>query len=121
MLARAVAAGVDVGAIVAGTAAGPAPVRFSVLLQKALELAQEVKSLGGQLLAAIEKKDNETLGVLRARHERSIADLSEGIKYAAWQDAIKAREGVWHNIENAFQRFRHYDRLLGTDDNAIKL
>jgi hypothetical protein len=121
MLARAVAAGVDISAISEGSAPGVAPVRFSVLLQKAIEMAQEVRSLGGQLLAALEKKDNEALGVLRARHERSIAEFNEGLKYAQWQDAIKAREGVWLNVVNVFQRFRHYDRLLGTDDSTIKL
>ena len=121
MLARAVAAGVDIAAIIDGSAAGPAPVRFGVLLQKALELASEVKAFGGQLLAAIEKKDNEALGVLRARHERTVAEFNEGLKFAQWQDSVKAREGVWQNIQNTFQRFRHYDRLLGTDDGAIRL
>lgn len=121
MFARAVAAGVDVGAIVAGTAGAILPVRFQVLLQRALEMAQEVKSLGSQILSALEKKDGEALGVLRARHELRILDLGEAVKYAQWQDAVKAREGVAVNLQNAFQRFRHYHRLLGTKDEQIKL
>lgn len=121
MLARAIAAGVDIGAIIDGTAASPLPVRFQFLLQKALEMAQEVKSLGAQILAALEKKDNETLGVLRARHEVSMLNLVESVRYAQWKEAVKAREGIQVNLANAFQRFRHYDRLLGTDDGQIKL
>jgi hypothetical protein len=121
MLARAVAAGVDVGAIVDGTADALAPVRFQFLLQKALEMAQEVRSLGAGILAALEKKDNETLGVLRSRHEVSMLGLAETVRYAQWQEAIKSREGIQANLVNAFQRFRHYDRLLGTDDSQIKL
>jgi Tc toxin complex TcA C-terminal TcB-binding domain len=121
MLARAVAAGVDVGAIIDGTADALAPVRFQFLLQKALEMAQDVRSLEGGILAALEKKDNETLGVLRARHEVSMLGLAETVKYAQWQEAIKSREGIQANLANAFQRFRHYDRLLGTDDSQIKL
>jgi hypothetical protein len=121
MLARAVAAGVDVSAIVAGTAGAILPVRFQVILQRAFEIAQEVKSLGSQILSALEKKDSEALGVLRARHELRMLDLSEAVKYAQWQEAIKAREGVAVNLQNAFQRFRHYHRLLGTDDAQIKL
>jgi hypothetical protein len=120
MLARAVAAGVDVGAIVAGTADALAPVRFPFFMQKALELSQEVKSLGSQLLSAIEKKDAERLGVLRSRHELSVLKLVEVVKYAQWQEAVKSREGIEVNLVNAFQRYRQYDRLLGTDDANIK-
>jgi hypothetical protein len=120
MLARAVAAGVDVGAIVAGTAAELAPVRFQVLLQKAIEIAQDVKALEAGILAALEKKDGETLGVLRARHEVALLDLAEGVKYAQWQEAIKNREGTQVSLLNAFQRYRHYHRLLGTADTQIK-
>lgn len=121
MLARAIAAGVDVGAIIDGSSESPLPVRFQVLLQKALEMAQEVRSLGAQILAALEKKDGETLGVLRARHEVSMLGLVEVVKYAQWQESIKAREGIEVSLANTFQRFRHYDRLLGTDDSQIKL
>lgn len=121
MLARAIAAGVDVGAIIDGTASALSPVRFQFFLQKALEMAQEVKSLGAQILSALEKKDGETLGVLRARHEVGMLGLVETVKYAQWQEAIKNREGIEANLQTAFQRFRHYDRLLGTSDNTIKL
>jgi hypothetical protein len=121
MLARAIAAGVDIGAIIDGTAAALSPVRFQFLLQKALEIAQEVKSLGAQILSALEKKDGETLGVLRARHEVCMLGLVETVKYAQWQEAIKNREGIEANLQTAFQSFRHYDRLLGTSENLIKL
>ncbi|WP_026600884.1 hypothetical protein [Methylomonas sp. 11b] len=121
MLARAIAAGVDIGAIIDGSAGALSPVRFQFLLQKALEMAQEVKSLGGQILSALEKKDGETLSVLRARHEVGMLGLVEAVKYAQWQEAIKNREGIEANLQTAFQRFRHYDRLLGTDNNQIKL
>jgi hypothetical protein len=47
--------------------------------------------------------------------------LVEAVKYAQWQEAIKAREGIQVNLANAFQRFRHYDLLLGTDVGQIKL
>ncbi|MFH0728223.1 MAG: hypothetical protein V2B19_18025 [Pseudomonadota bacterium] len=121
MLARAVAAGVDVASIIAGTAAPLAPVRFQILLQKAVEICQEVKSLGGQILSAIEKKDNEALSVLRAKHESNLLGLVEVVRYAQWQEAVKNREGVVISLQNAFQRFRYYDRLLGTEAAQIKL
>jgi len=43
------------------------------------------------------------------------------VKYAQWQEAIKNRQGIRVGLANTFQRFRHYHRLLGTDDAAIKL
>lgn len=121
IFARAVAAGVDISAIIDGSANALLPVRVQFLLPKAIELAQEVKVLGSQILAALEKKDNETLSVLRANHEVTLLNLVENVKYAQWQEAIKAREGIEVNLANAFQRFRHYSRLLGDDDNNIKL
>lgn len=121
LLARATAAGVDVGAIIDGTAGALAPVRFQVLIQKATEIAQDVRAFEAGILSALEKKDGETLGVLRARHEVSMLDAAEGVKYGQWQEAIKTREGIQVSLANAFQRFRHYHRLLGADDTKIKL
>jgi hypothetical protein len=121
MLARAAAAGLDVSAIATG-AEGPLPlVRFHVVLQKALELCQEVKALGANLLSTMEKEDNEALSILRAKHERSLLALAESIKYGQWQEAIKAREGLEKTCENAVARYRYYERLLGKETKDIQI
>ncbi len=113
LLAKAAAAGLDVDAIVAG-ANQPLPlVRFQPLLQKASELSQEVKALGGELLSAIEKEDNEALALLRAKHERSALEIGETVRYQQLQEAIKAREGLVKTLASAAQRFVYYERLLG--------
>ena len=62
MLVKAAAAGIDIGAIVSGLNQPIGPLRSLPLIQKALELASEVKSMGASLLAAIEKGDAEHLG-----------------------------------------------------------
>jgi hypothetical protein len=119
LLAKAAAAGLDMGAIVSG-ANQPLPlVRFQFLVQKAAEICQEVKSLGNNLLSAIEKEDNEALAVLRARHERVILGMAETVKYAQWQETIKAREGLEKSRDNAIQRYTYYRRLLGDKDEDI--
>src|SRR5689334_25147671 len=69
MLARAAASGLNVSAIVAGLNQPLPLVRFQLLLGKATEICAEVKSLGNNLLTAIEKEDNEALAIMRARHE----------------------------------------------------
>lgn len=94
-------------------------VRFRSLVAKAGQLCQEVRTLGGELLSAIEKKDAATLEVLRARQERQLLELAEVVKYEAWQEAIKSREALEQSLDSAYQRYRHYQRLLGADSSAL--
>jgi hypothetical protein len=113
LLARAAAGGLDVGAIVNGLNQPLPLVRFQLLVQKAAELAQEVKTLGGNLLSAMEKEDGEALAILRARHERVLLELGEQVKYGQLQEAIKAREGLVQSLASAVQRYTYYERQLG--------
>jgi Tc toxin complex TcA C-terminal TcB-binding domain/Concanavalin A-like lectin/glucanases superfamily len=121
LLAKAAAAGLDVGAIVSGINQPLPLVRFQFLVQKAAEICQEVKSLGNNLLSAIEKEDNEALAVLRAKHERVILGLAETVKYGQLQEAIKAREGLEKSFNNAVQRYTYYEQLLGRQENEIRV
>jgi hypothetical protein len=120
LLAKAAAAGLDVGAIVSGINQPLPLVRFHLLIQKAMEICQEVKSLGSALLTAIEKEDSEALALLRANHEQIILTLAKTVKYAQWQEAIKSREGLAKSLAASVQRFAHYWRLLDKDDESIK-
>jgi hypothetical protein len=119
MLARAAAAGLDIGAIVSGLNQPLPLVRFRVLAGRATEICQEVKSLGGQLLAAIEKKDAETLAVLRSRQERIVLELAELSRYQALQEAVKSTEALEVSLANAIVRYTHYERLLGKEASEI--
>jgi hypothetical protein len=120
LLAKAAAAGLDIGAVVSG-ANQPLPlVRFQFMIQKAAEICQEVKSLGGSLLSVMEKEDNESLAILRAKHEQVILGLAETVKYSQYQEAIKAREALEVSLKNAAERYTYYERLLGEKDEDIK-
>jgi hypothetical protein len=121
LLARAVAAGVDIGAAVSGMSQPLPLVRFAVLSQKAAEICQEVKTLGNNLLSTIEKEDNEALAILRAKHERVILGLVEAVRYSQWQEAIKAREGLEKSLTQVAERYHYYERLLGKQESEIKL
>lgn len=121
LLARAAAAGLDIGAVVAGVNQPLPLVRFQLLVQKATELCQEVKSLGSSLLSAIEKEDNEKLAILRAKHEKVILGLAETVKYAQWQETIKNREGLETSLINAAQRYIYYERMLGKQESDIAI
>lgn len=119
MLARAVAVGLDVGAIVNGLNQPLPLVRFQVLVQKASEIIQEVKSLGSNLLSAMEKEDGEALTVLRAKHERAILEMVEHVKYGQLQEAIKSKEGLLKSLALAVQRYTYYERQLGKSVEEI--
>jgi len=121
LLAKAAAAGLEVGAVVSGINQPLPLVRFQFLVQKAAEICQEVKSLGSNLLSAMEKEDNEALAVLRAAHERIILGLVETVKYSQLQEAIKSREGLERSRVNAAQRYIYYERLLGQKAEEIKI
>lgn len=121
LLARAAAAGLDVGAIINGLNQALPLVRFQFFVQKAAEICQEVKSLGNSALSAMEKEDNEALALLRAKHERSLLALTEAVKYAQWQEAIKAREGLEQSLANTVERYRYYEMQLGKTEADINL
>jgi hypothetical protein len=113
MLARAAAAGVDVAAIVNGLNQPLPLVRFPLLLRNAVELTQEVRSLGANLLSTMEKEDAEALSLLRSRHEKAILQLAEQVKYAQAQEAVKAREGLQRSLHTAMQRYAFFELQLG--------
>lgn len=119
LLARAAAAGLDVAAIVNGLNQPLPLVRFAVLIQKASELAQEVKSLGNTLLSAMEKEDGENLSILRAKHERLILQMVEQVRYAQVQESSKAREGLIKSLALAIQRYTYYEMQLGKKPDEI--
>jgi hypothetical protein len=67
-----------------GAAAAFTPVyRFSVYLERALELTNDVRSYGASVLAALEKKDAEAFGVLRANQDIDIQSRLLDIKTRA--------------------------------------
>lgn len=116
LLAQGAAAGLDISAIVNGLNQPLPLVRFKHMLQKANEICQEVKAMGSALLATIEKEDGEALSLIRAKHDTKIQQLAEGVRYAQWQEAIKAKETLEVSLKNAITRYTYYEKLLGNPD-----
>lgn len=119
LLARAAASGLDVGAIVNGLNQPLPLVRCAVLLQKATELAQQVTAIGNGQLAAMEKEEGEALALMRARHEKVLMEMVEQVRYAQWQEAVKAKEGLLQSLALAVQRYSYYEQQLGTKAEDI--
>jgi hypothetical protein len=80
MLVRASAAGLDLSSVLNDLNA-PLPLyRFTIMIQKATELCNEVKSLGNALLTALEKKDAEHMSLLRSGHEIKLLNAVLAVK-----------------------------------------
>jgi hypothetical protein len=120
LLVRATAEGLDVNAIVNGLNQPLPLVRFQLLISKATEICQEVKSLGASLQSALEKGNNEAFSLLRAQHESRLLNLAESVKYSQLQEATKARQALEQSLDNAIQRYTYYQKLLGIDQINIQ-
>lgn len=92
MLVKAAAAGTDIGSIISGLNQPLSPVRCTVLIQKALELCGEVRSLGSALLSAIEKGDGEKMALLRQGHEINIQQMMQDVRFLQWKQAQESTE-----------------------------
>lgn len=93
-LVKAAAAGVDISSTLADLNA-PLPLyRFNVLLQKANEVCNDVKALGGALLAALEKKDAEAMGLLRQSQEIRVLEAVKAVKEKQIEEARENLEGT---------------------------
>ncbi len=93
--------------------------RFYYLLQKALELCGEVKSMGSALLSAIEKRDNEAIALIRAKHESGIQNRMMEIKKKQREEAQKSLESLEQNRKGPEHRMRYYLKLIGEDTGVV--
>ncbi|GAA3264545.1 hypothetical protein [Streptomyces labedae] len=117
MLVKAAAAGIDIGSIVAGTNQPVGPLRAMPLIQKALELTSEVRSLGGSLLAALEKGDAEHLALLRQGQETKVHKLAQDVRFLQWKNAEQGTEALLRARASAWERYRYYLRMHGLEPN----
>ncbi|HUG67047.1 MAG TPA: neuraminidase-like domain-containing protein [Pirellulaceae bacterium] len=108
-LVKAVAGGMDIGSALADLNA-PLPLyRFNVLLQKANEVCNDVKALGGALLAALEKKDAEALSLLRQSQEIRVLEAVKAVREKQIEEAKEILDGMKKSKELAEIRKEYYE------------
>jgi hypothetical protein len=93
--------------------------RFYYLLQKAIELCNELKSLGTAFLSAKEKQDTEALALLRAKHESNIQNLLMEVKKQQLDEANKAIDALQESRRAPVYRMQHYLQLIGEDLSKV--
>jgi hypothetical protein len=89
--------------------------RFYYLLQKALELCSELKSMGNAFLSAKEKVDAEALSKLRAKHESTMHNLVMEVKKQQLEEAGKSLEALQQSRKSPVYRLQHHLKLIGED------
>jgi hypothetical protein len=87
--------------------------RFAYLLQKALEMCNELKALGNAFLSAREKGDVEALARLRASHESNIQSLVMEVRKQQLEEAGKALDALQQSRKGPEYRLQHYLSLIG--------
>jgi hypothetical protein len=114
MLVRAASAGLDIGAVLNDMNA-PLPLyRFTLMIQKASELCNDVKSLGNALLTALEKKDAESLALLRSGHEIKLLNAVVSIKQKQIQEAQSSIDNLQKQKDLISIRQKYYTGLINT-------
>lgn len=111
LLVKAVASGLDLSEVLDSLAAPNPRHRFSYLLQRATDFCSEVKSLGGQLLSTLEKRDAEDLSDLRQVHEINLLGATRGIKKMAVEEAKQSLAAAQYTKKLAETRRDHYSSL----------
>lgn len=112
LLVQAVAGGVDISSVLADLNAPLPYYRFNYILQKALGLCAELKSIGSNLLSALEKNDGEALAMMRTEHETFFLSLAKEVKKLQITEAQRSREGLEKTREVTDIRAQYYAQLL---------
>jgi len=111
LLVRASASGLSIAAILSGLFAPRSNYRFSFMLQKALELCGEARSLGGALLAALVNQDGEQVALLRSTHEVGLLESMRALKKKSVEEAESSLAGLVKSREAAEFRGAFYSSL----------
>jgi hypothetical protein len=121
LLVRAAANGLSLSDVV-GAFGSPMPqYRFHYILQKATELAQEVKSLGASILSAIEKQDSERLSLIRSSQEIRMLELSAELREQQEEESRANLDAIREQKRNIEARLRHFSSLVESGLNASEL
>jgi hypothetical protein len=118
ILVRAAAAGIDIGSVLNDMNAPLPAYRFAAMVQKASELVNEVKMLGAALLSALEKKDTETISLLRASQEIRVQNATILLKKKQIEDSQNVLSNLFKQKELTIVRKNYYNGLIKTGLNS---
>jgi peptidoglycan hydrolase-like protein with peptidoglycan-binding domain len=109
LLVKAAAAGIDLSSVLNDLAAPTPHYRFRVIVQKAIELCNEVKLLGDKLLTVLQSKDAEELAVLRSQHEIQLLEAVKEVREKQIDDAVESIGSLNKAMELADAKKLYYE------------
>ncbi|MEO1396820.1 MAG: neuraminidase-like domain-containing protein [Cyanobacteria bacterium J06634_5] len=121
LLVQAAAQGLSIGSVLNDLSTPMPNYRFNYLLQRALEVTSEVKSLGSALLSALEKKDGESLSLLRAQHDTRLQNLVMEVRKKQREEAEKSLKILEENRKSPEYRLQHYLQLAGEEASELPI
>ena len=124
LIAAAMAAGADLSTALS-TLSAPLPLyRFTYMLQKAIDFANDVKALGNSLLSVLEKCDAEELSILRSTHERAILNAMTAIREKAIEEATKNIEALENSkvaVASRKDYYKNKKKIYPDEQKALDL
>ena len=111
LLVRAAAAGMDLNSLLNEVSGNMPCYRFAFMLQKANELANEVKGLGASLLSALEKRDAEALSLLRSGHEQHLLSAVLQVRERQVEEAKEQMQGLEKSKKLIEVRSKYFKNL----------
>ena len=92
--------------------------RFSKLLQRALDLCPDLRSFGSALISAKASKDAESLAALQAPQASSSQQLVVDMKQLALEQANNTLEVLKAQRKTQAGQLKYYTSILGEDDRV---
>jgi hypothetical protein len=111
LLARAAAAGIDLGSVIADLNAPLPYYRFSATIKTAFSFVNDVKTLGRNLLSALERKSAEALSLIRVNQAVALSMAAEEIRLKKIEETEENIKLLDHSLAAAQIKYDHYDGL----------
>lgn len=112
LLVEAVAHGLDIGSVLNDLYAPLPRYRFTFMLQQALSLCNEVRTMGNTLLSVLEKGDGEALTRMRATQETELLGVVKASKKLQIDEADQASQALEVTSQVTASRRDYYDNLI---------
>src|SRR6266702_4601213 len=122
LLIAAMAAGLDLGSILSDIDAAVPPYRFSRMIRQAIEMCGQVRTLGGELLQALEKSDAEALARIRSGREKQLQSAILDVRNRQIDEATQQIDVLAKSRQASVDRANFYvNRALMNDWEAAAL
>lgn len=113
LLVKAAAAGIDTNSLLDEISGANVPLyKFQTVVQKANEVCGDIKALGAALLSALEKKDAESLAIIRSTQEIAIMESIRDLKLIQLEEAKAAIPTLEKSKEVVMTRYNYYSSRL---------